>query len=227
MSIPQEKNISWYRGQKGSLPVFRYKGTDISGREVSFIVKAQKANDAAQLITRTNTAGGGDDNQLTVVYADSVNKITAKLVYLNTASLSEQPYYYEIVSVDPNDSTDREVLFYGLFTVIASVAFSGDDTTTQITYKHPGFAKFVQIKLTPPNTFSEVSAPFGFDGTLSYSVSGDTVTITSTANDFDEMFRAEGSVALNWNKLSATQFAVTLSPNWDSNSFIVFEVYKR
>jgi len=92
------------------------------------------------------------------------------------------------------------------------------------------YSKFVEFTATHPSTLTESSGAFGFTGTFSgvfASISGgDTLTITSTENDFDDgvtqITITNGDA--NWQINSPTEIQFTF---WDTWSEITFEVWER
>lgn len=92
------------------------------------------------------------------------------------------------------------------------------------------YSKFVEFTATHPSTLSESSGTFGFDGTFTgvfaSITGGDTLTITSTENDFDDgvtQINITNGDA-NWQINSATEIQFTF---WDTWSEITFEIWER
>jgi hypothetical protein len=177
-------------------------------------------SNASQDLTKVSS----NRDQITAVYENGRTKITLKSVEADTSGLSAEIYYYDIWA---EKSGERIKLFEGIITLDLAAVKSGD-STTQPSYKHPGYEKYWSFDfITSDESTEDVVAATGFSGTLTLgALSGNEIVITSTENDFDYRFNAGGQ-GVQGRLVSATQFKIILDPNLLSDEKIFIEIFKR
>lgn len=105
-----------------------YISGNYSAHRLVFVTKADKVLTSDRLIEKKNTAAGGNDNQLTAVYANGKTKVTVKLLKTDTQDFSQDTYYYDLTAQIADQSTDPVTLAYGELQLIEDVQTDYDGT---------------------------------------------------------------------------------------------------
>lgn len=98
-------NLYVTKGESKNIPLQAFNNAgaeiDLTSATIIFTVK-ESYNDVSPTFTRTNTAAGGNDNQVLVTSATD-GLFLAKLSQTNTLALSTKAYYYDC---QVNDGTN-------------------------------------------------------------------------------------------------------------------------
>ena len=113
---------------KGDSHVISFEaGGDVSSDSLLFVVKADRLDATARVITRRNTTGGGSDSEIEVIYSTK-STILVKLTQINTEGLTPAVYVYDLTV----DSTTT--LYTGTFKLRDEVSGSADGVATTTPY---------------------------------------------------------------------------------------------
>jgi len=138
------RDLDIYKGDSHTL-YFEADG-DVSSDSLMFVVKADRDDDTPRVITRRNTAGGGGDTQIKVIYSTK-STILVKLTQTNTEGLTAATYVYDLTV----DSTTT--LYTGYLKLRDEVSGSADGVATSTPY--------YTVALDTPN--ASPSFPIGQD----------------------------------------------------------------
>ncbi len=100
---------------------------DVSSDSLLFVVKADRDDDTPRVIALRNTAGGGSDSEIRVIYS-AVSTILVKLTQINTEGLTAALYVYDLTI----DSTTT--LYTGTLKLRDEVGGSADGVATVTPY---------------------------------------------------------------------------------------------
>ena len=134
------RDLDIYKGDSHTLSF--EAPTDVSSDSLLFVVKADRDDDTPRVIALRNTAGGGSDSEIRVIYS-AVSTILVKLTQINTEGLTAALYVYDLTI----DSTTT--LYTGTLKLRDEVGGSADGVATRTPYytiavdtsdKEPGIA---------------------------------------------------------------------------------------
>lgn len=219
MIFPLEKNIVIPQGYAGELDAFWVPG-DYTSHELYFEAKTSKSLSADTVIQKANAAAGGSDTVLASVLDGVHTKITPLLYYSDLQTNTTETLYYQLVA---ENASERVILYKGKITVLFAVIADADAITYSL-----NLAKRWVFKLTPPDTIADVLTAANFSGTLSASVSGDVITITSTEEEFTESFQVTKTTGVSIGYyVDANTYKINLIPAWDTDySYVIIDFYK-
>jgi len=126
-----KKNFTLKRGDKTTLQI-KVSG-DLTGRKLSFVVKADKITTSSRLIQKRNILFGGADTQLTAVHASGSTIITVYLDKIDTQDFAALLYYYDIISQHATIPTDEYTIAEGELTIDQDVQTDYDGTNLSAT----------------------------------------------------------------------------------------------
>lgn len=167
-------------------------------------------------------------------WARAYNATTEETTHLilvdssNTETLTVDELYWEVIDLGDDDNTIGK----GKLWVEGDVITPNDSppSSTPTTY-YPGCSKYYKVKLADDESFDTDNAVSqGFDGTITPSISGNTVTLTSTEDDFDREFMAysSGAGSVRPKYVSATVYEFELPNNWATYwDVVLMEIFKR
>lgn len=110
--VPTTYNLELYTGDNTTFQFLT--STDISTSRLLFVVKANDVIYSARLIEKKNTIYGGSDSEIKSEYYKAGRYRT--FVYLegsDTDTLDAEFYHYDLVKIDPTDSTIQVTLYTG------------------------------------------------------------------------------------------------------------------
>ncbi len=128
---------------------------DVSSDSLLFVVKADRDDSTPRVIALRNTAGGGSDSEIEVIYS-AVSTILVKLTQINTEGLTAALYVYDLTI----DSTTT--LYTGTLKLRDEVGGSADGVATRTPYytvatNTPGYALSVLAGYDSDNSVSWLS----------------------------------------------------------------------
>jgi len=123
-SYPISKDIECYQGDYTTLS-FEISG-NVTSDSLVFGVKADRLNATPRVIERRNTAGGGDDTEIQVIYG-SKSTILVKLLTADTDGLTPAMYVYDLTK-------DTITIFTGYFKIRDDVLGTADGVATKTPY---------------------------------------------------------------------------------------------
>ncbi len=119
------KDIDIYKGDSHTISF--EAPYDVSSDSLLFVVKADRDDDTPRVIALRNTAGGGSDSEIRVIYS-AVSTILVKLTQINTEGLEPALYVYDLTI----DSTTT--LYTGTLKLRDEVGGSTDGVATRTPY---------------------------------------------------------------------------------------------
>ena len=225
MIDPIIKNIEIDQGYEGWLGSIYIPGnySTANGYTLKFGMKSDISNESEDLTKITTTA-----SEMTSEHADGITDIRIHLDQEDTVNETSELYEYNIWAYN---ASERILLVKGYVKHNLAVVKNEISVTTPTVLTPTYVARYV-FMLVPPDTFTPLIAPVGFNGTLSVALDdsdNDVIIITSDASDFDNQFetnRPRGYVS-EW-RVSATEFRIRLAPGWeDGFESIIVDFYKR
>ena len=119
------KDIDIYKGDSHTISF--EAPYDVSSDSLLFVVKADRDDSTPRVIALRNTAGGGSDSEIEVIYS-AVSTILVKLTQINTEGLTAALYVYDLTI----DSTTT--LYTGTLKLRDEVGGSADGVATRTPY---------------------------------------------------------------------------------------------
>ena len=119
------RDIDIYKGDSHTLSF--EAPYDVSSDSLLFVVKADRDDDTPRVIALRNTAGGGSDSEIEVIFS-AVSTILVKLTQIHTEGLTAALYVYDLTI----DSTTT--LYTGYLKLRDEVAGSADGIATRTPY---------------------------------------------------------------------------------------------
>ncbi len=152
-SNPTRRDIDIYKGNSHTLSF--EAPYDVSSDSLLFVLKADRDDDTPRVIALRNTAGGGSDSEIEVIFS-AVSTILVKLTQIHTEGLTAALYVYDLTI----DSTTT--LYTGYLKLRDEVAGSADGIATRTPYytvatDTPGFAFSVLAGYDSDNSVSWLS----------------------------------------------------------------------
>jgi hypothetical protein len=115
-----QQDLSYYRGDSKILSI--NIAENLTGRDLTFVVKADKNPLSDRLIEKDT------DDGITILYSSPYTTVSMTIDKLDLADLEAKVYYYDIISVDPEDAEDSVTVAGGNFILIGDVQTPYDGT---------------------------------------------------------------------------------------------------
>lgn len=93
---------------------FKQKG-DVTAKILSFVIKLNTDISSDRLVWKRNTIAGGDTNQVIATYSSPYTTIKVKLYNEDTGDLTAKVYAYDLIYIEPTDSSKEVTMFQGKF----------------------------------------------------------------------------------------------------------------
>jgi len=218
MIEPIVSNITMEQGYKGE--VILWRAGDWTGHTIKFGMK-DNLSDETEDLTKLST---GID-ELSTTYLSGMTMFTISFDQADTTVLTAGVFEYNIWAYD---NSERVPIFKGKFILNQAVVTDAMSATAP-TYITPAYTSRYMFMLTPPDTFTTLITPSGFDGTLSVALDGDVIVISSTEDDFDNRFGTDHirGYASEW-RVSASEYRIRLAPGWETGfETIIVDFFKK
>ena len=178
-----QRDLDIYKGD--SFTISFEAPYDVSSDSLLFVVKADRDDDTPRVIALRNTAGGGSDSEIEVIFS-AVSTILVKLTQINTEGLTAALYVYDLTI----DSTTT--LYTGTLKLRDEVAGSADGVATRTPYytiviDTPSTTPAFIIGDNSDNSWSAVSFDT-FRDTLLLAVTPEQFSTTNDTTAFSDMF---------------------------------------
>lgn len=219
MRLPIEQDIKWTQGFFGNLDSLYIPG-NYSDHKLVLEGKTSESLSAAATVQKANAAAGGSDSLLASSYAAGRTKITPLAYYSDLQNVTNDYLYYTLVA--ENDS-ERVILAVGKIIITKTVVADADAVTYSL-----DLAKRWIFKLESDGTMTDILTAANFSGTLSASLSGDVITITSTADEVTDSWQVAKTTGVSIGyKVDVNTYKIQLIPAWDSDyGHVIIELYK-
>ena len=197
---------------------------DQSSDSLGFGAKPDKDLDTARTFYKVT-----EGNANWVKTYDAAEDETTHLILVDsddTETLTVDKLYWEVIDLGDDDNTIEGGVIY-----VSGDILSPNDTppiSTTATY-HGGYSKFYSALLSDAGEFSEANSQ-NFTGTITPTLLGDTITLTSSDGEFDRTFIVEtsGHGSIRPKFIDANSFEIELPASWETYwSSVYFEIHKR
>ena len=182
-TYPISKDVSVYQGDYTVLS-FTIRG-NVSSDSLVFGVKADRDDDTPRVIQKENTAAGGGDSEIQVIYSSPTSTILVKLLTDDTEGIASAVYVYDL-------TRDSTTIYTGYFTNRDDVTGGADGVATRTPYYTIGIDTTTDEPGIPAFYNSDNSMVY-----LTYDELGDSIGVADSidvAADLDSLYEKTDSL---------------------------------